>query len=313
MDFALETNGDYEQVLEAARWAQRVGMVAVALPDHYLNSVTQDSSVPAHDTFVQLGGLARETEDIELVMLVSAVTFRHPGVLLKMATTLDDMSRGRFALGVGTGWLEREHEIFGFPFPPVPVRFDMLEEALSYLAAGFGPEGEGFEGTRYRLEAVPVAPRPSGTFRLVVGGLGPKRTPRLAGRFAGEYNVFPGTDDEIRSRLRFAEAAARDAGRDFRDILISSAGPVLAAPTARAYREKLERVAYGMGVTAAALEELYRARRAPCGTYDEVAERFGAMEALGIERFYFQWWAGFDRDGAAELLDHLRGAEAGPT
>ncbi|HEU4487952.1 MAG TPA: LLM class flavin-dependent oxidoreductase, partial [Actinomycetota bacterium] len=138
MEIALQVRGRYSEVLIAARWAEKAGLVAFALPDHCLGS-SHDHSAPAWDHFVQLAGLARDTETIELVDLVSPVTFRHPAVYAKMAVTASDMSkrngRSRFTLGLGAGWLVEEHTLFGIPFPARGPRFEMLEEQLAYLSA----------------------------------------------------------------------------------------------------------------------------------------------------------------------------------
>ena len=128
MEYGLQVAGPYTELLYAASFAADRGLVALALPDHYLLALDEEEAKtkPAPDAFIQLGGLARETTDIDLVMLVSPITFRHPAVLLKMAVTLNRMSNGRFTLGVGTGWMDREHEIFGFEYPPMAERFDLL-------------------------------------------------------------------------------------------------------------------------------------------------------------------------------------------
>ncbi|MEX0698511.1 MAG: LLM class flavin-dependent oxidoreductase, partial [Acidimicrobiia bacterium] len=98
MDVALQLRGSYAEVLGAARWAEAEGLVALAMPDHYLAGT--DPTLPAYDHLVQFAGLARETNHIELVNLVSPVTFRHPAVYAKMAVTLAEMSDNRFVLGL---------------------------------------------------------------------------------------------------------------------------------------------------------------------------------------------------------------------
>ena len=105
MQFALQTSGTYDRVLAGARWAEANGLVAFALPDHYLMAQDEEKfgEVPAPDALIQLAGLARETTSIELSVLVSPITFRHPAVLAKSAIELSIMSGGRFTLGVGTG------------------------------------------------------------------------------------------------------------------------------------------------------------------------------------------------------------------
>ena len=148
--------GSYHEYLEWARFAESEG-VPLAIPDHY---VMLDETMPALDALAVMAGLARETESVDLVLLVSPVTCRHPAVLAKTYATIDLMSRGRFTLGVGTGWRESEHEYFGIPFPGRAVRFGMLEEALQYLHAAFADPPQSFEGTHYSFEAFDVQPRP---------------------------------------------------------------------------------------------------------------------------------------------------------
>ena len=307
MDFALQTNGPYERVLEAARWAEQHDMVALALPDHYLASLG-DSKEPAWDNFAHLAGLARETAVIELAILVSPITFRHPAVLLKLAVTIDHMSGGRFALGVGAGWLQREHEVFGIPYPETSERFERLEEALAYLRAGLDPAATGYEGRFFRLEATEVAPMPIGQIRLAVGGVGERRTPSLAGQYADEYNVFPGTAQHVSARLGRARAAAHAAGRDFDEILLSSSGQVLAAPTEAQYREKLAAMAERINLDVEEIEAHYEHRNTPRGSYEQVADQIGLLSTFGISRFYLQWAADFNRSESEELVAYLRRA-----
>ncbi len=306
MDFALHTGGDYESVLDAARWAEGIGLVSLALADHYIRSVGDDVESPTFDPFPHLAGLARETTRIGLGVYVSPVTFRHPAVLLKMAVTIDHMSGGRFSLGVGTGWLDREHEIFGIPFPERKVRFEMLEDALGYLRAALTPGAVGHEGRFFKLEAVAVAPGPIGPLRLVVGGVGSVKTPRLAGRFADEYNVYPASEDEMKARIGRARVAALAAGRDPDEILLSSSGAVLTAPTQNEYRKKFAAVARDVGIEVEELEAHFEFRNTPRGSYEQVAEQISILAAQGVQRFYLQRSANFDREEEEALIEYLR-------
>lgn len=276
-------------MLAAARWAEERGLAASALPDHYLPSTRGDRAAePVYDAFAQLAGLARETEGIRLAMLVSPITFRHPSVLAKNAVTIDVMSDGRFSLGVGTGWLEAEHEVFGIPFPARRERFDRMEEALAYLRASFSPEAPGFEGQHYQLAAQPVGPHPSAGLHLVVGGMGPQRTPYLAGRYADEYNVYPTAPQEMAARIQRAREAAVEAGRDPAQLLISSSGAVLVGSDEADYRDRLGALAASIGATVDELEDHFAPRNAPRGSADQVRELLAAMESVGVERFYVQ-------------------------
>lgn len=302
MDFALQAAGTYEDVLEAARYAEQRGLAAFALPDHYLLAVKDEvaATTPAPDAFAQLAGLARDTDSIELSVLVSPITFRHPAVLAKNAITIDRMSGGRFSLGVGAGWMDREHEVFGFDYPPRAERFEMLEEALAYVSAALSDEPVGFVGKHYRLEAFPIAPGPVGKVGIVVGGTGTHKTPYLAGTYADEYNIYPGPD--MGERIDRAQRAAEDAGRDPNALLLSSAGIVLGAATRKEVDAALDDRAREAGMTREELDDYHAHRKTPIGTYDELREQFVAMEAAGISRFYFQ--AGLD-PRTRELIDAL--------
>ena len=272
-----------------ARWAEERGLAAFALPDHYLQSTRGDRAAePVYDSFPLLAGLARETDGIRLSMLVSPVTFRHPAVLAKNAVTIDAMSGGRFSLGIGTGWLEAEHELFGLPFPSRRERFDRLEESLAYVRACFSPDAPGFEGQHYRLASQVVSPQPSDGFHLVVGGMGPRRTPELAGRYADEYNVYPAPPAEMAARIDLARTAARDAGRDPDRLLISSSGAVLVGRDRADYEDRLAALAARIRATVEELEEHFAPRNTPRGTADEVRELLASMESVGVERFYVQ-------------------------
>ena len=116
MEFAVQTRGDWDLVLATARWAEDRGLMAMALPDHFLER-GDDIERPAFDHLVHIAALARETSSLQLVSLLSPVTFRHPAVYYKMGVTIDEVSAGRFTMGIGTGWLNEEFELFGLPYP----------------------------------------------------------------------------------------------------------------------------------------------------------------------------------------------------
>lgn len=298
-DLALQLGGPYETLLEAARWAESHDLDAFAVPDHYLGRAA-DPSAPAFDHLVHLAGLARETESIGLVVLVSPITFRHPAVLAKMGVTLDEMSGGRFTLGLGAGWMTEEHRLFGLPFPATGTRFDMLEEAFGYLRAHLS--GSGFSGRHYHLEAFDAAPRPT-TLRLAIGGTGPLRTPTLAGRFCDEYNVYAQPLDAMRERIERARASAAAEGRDPEAVLISAAAPVVAAASAEGLRRIRGRAAEILGVGLDEMDELLTRRGIPHGP--GARETLAAMAEIGVQRFYVQALVD-DPEGLDDLFAALR-------
>lgn len=288
MEFAVQIRSEWPVTLRAACWAEDRGLPALAMPDHYLQRGSQPEK-PAWDHLVHLAGLARETSSIDLVSLVSPITFRHPAVLYKMAVTLDEISDGRFVLGLGTGWLDEEFEVFGLPYPERGTRYEMLEEALGYLRAAAYPGTRSFEGSHFRLAEFDPHPHPS-RFRLLVGGTGKVKTPRLAGIYADEYNIYVCSPESFRRKVTAARNAAEGVGRDPSRILVSSAGPAIAARAESDYRRILEGVAEMTGQTTSHIERTYRERRWPHGFGSQPAEMMADLEEAGCGRFYLQMY-----------------------
>src|SRR5947207_957551 len=151
--------------------------------------------------------------------MVTAATFRLPGPLAISVAQVDQMSGGRVELGLGSGWFEREHTAYGIPFPPLGERFDRLEEQFAIVTGLWAtPDGEtfSFDGTHYQLADAPALPKPAQRPRppVIVGGAGARRTPRLAARYADEYNVAFRTLADSAAAFARVREACRAAGRD---------------------------------------------------------------------------------------------------
>jgi len=297
----------YDELLDAASFSESIGLDVFARSDHY--AFPRFEAPHATDAFASLGGLARETSRIGLCVLVSPITFRHPGVIAKSAATIDEMSGGRMILGVGTGWMEEEHAAFGLPFPNMGERFARLEEALAYLRAAFGKAEGGFDGEFYTLADQDVRPAPVGDLPLVVGGSGPKRTPRLAGEYADEFNLMVMPPEDIALRVERARDAAAAAGRDPEALLISVMGAAVTGVDEASFRRNLERVAAADPFRREpdALAERMRERGLPVGPADEAREAIAALEAAGVQRWYVQHFGPFDHDLLAEHFEVLAG------
>ena len=290
--------GTYDQQLAAAKWCEDEGLASFARCDHFLSD--GDPTPAATDAFAVLAGLARETSDIRLCVLVSPITFRHPAVIAKNAATIDQMSGGRLDLGVGTGWMELEHVQLGLPFPEWPERWARFEESLDYLDAAFG-EGTGkHEGKYYSLDA-DVKPKPSG-MRLVVGGSGPNRTPRIAGERADEYNFFFCPPDQARQKIAVMREAAGD-----RQVEATVMGGAMVGRTQAEYQDRLARSAASRGLSPKELEDRYVNNGFPVGTPDRVADTVAGLEEAGVERIYVQWLDLDDSDAMRETVDIVRG------
>jgi len=290
----------YDRILDLATFAEQRGLAAFSRSDHYF--FPRAESPHATDALTTLAGLARETDRLDLVVLVSPITFRHPGVIAKAAATIDEMSGGRLVLGIGTGWMEEEHRMFGFPFYDQAERFARLEEALGYLAHAFGRLPGPFGGTYYSLETDDIRPRPT-RLRLLVGGSGERRTPRLAGTYADEFNLTARGVEEIRIRVANARTAAEKAGRDPSALKISVMTPVIGGSDAAAYEDVLARIADAdpRGREPEALAAVYRERGLPIGTADEVQAAIAVLGDAGVDRVYVQHLGPFDHD----LLDEV--------
>lgn len=305
MRFLLMTEpqlgGTYEDLLFAAQTAEKGGLFGFSRSDHYYWS--GEPGLPATDAFTTLGGLARETKSARLTVLVSPITFRHPAVIAKAAASIDEMSGGRFDLGVGTGWMEAEHTAFGLPFPERKERFSRLGESLQYLRAAF--TGGTFEGRYYTFDA-DARPRPAGV-NLIVGGQGPQKTPALAGQFADEYNHFSIAPDQLAMKIEVMKEAASAAGRSPDDITVSVMGPAMLAPNDARLSELMKRAAAFRNITVGELEERWNTARTPFGTPDRVLERFAALAGVGVTKYYLQWFDLPDRAAIEEQVELAAG------
>ena len=279
-----QAGGSYDRLLELALWAERKGLSALARADHYLMG---PKSAPTTDALVSFGALARDTSSIELVTLVSPITFRNPAVMAKSATTIDEMSGGRFTLGVGTGWMESEHEAFGMDLPPLKERFDRMEESLAVISAIFGGGGK-FDGEYYSLDIDEVHPKASPNLKIVVGGSGMRKTPRLAGTYAHEYNMFVTDQSTLAERLEVMASAAQAAGRDPSDIRISFAGPAFIYDDEAAHREVLTRRGEKRDLTADEYAAFLDDRSVPHGTVENAGAAIERMASWGVHRYYVQ-------------------------
>ncbi len=297
-----QMGGTYEDLLAAARYAGRAGLAAFARSDHYLSG--GDPPAAATDALASLAGLARETRRIRLGVLMSPVTFRHPAVIAKTAATIDQMSGGRLDLGVGTGWMEHEHQAFGLPFPDWQERFDRLEETLGYLRAAFGDEGGGFRGKHYRLHDIEVRPRPAG-LRLLVGGSGAARTPRLAAAYADEYNQLMAPAADVAQRIATARRAAGERGRDPTTLVFSVMGQVVVGRNEDSFRERLAAGAARRGRSPEEHEVRLRERGIPMGTPAQVAHTLAGLAEAGVEKLYVQHLDLSDISGLDETFEVL--------
>jgi F420-dependent oxidoreductase-like protein len=228
--------------------------------------------------------LAVETSRIRLGTMVTAATFRLPGPLAISVAQADQMSGGRVELGLGSGWFEREHTAYGIPFPPLGERFGRLEEQFAIITGLWEtPEGEtfSFEGTHYQLTDSPALPKPAQRPRppVIVGGSGARRTPRLAARYADEYNVPFHTVGDTAAAFGRVREACQAAGRDPSSVIYSAAQTVCCGKDEAEFRRR----AAAIGWEPADFRE-----KGVGGTPGEVAAKLAEFAGIGAERVYLQ-------------------------
>ena len=271
----------WEQWRALACAAEGVGLEGLFRSDHY-SSILRGAPAGSLDAWATLAALAAETSTIRLGTMVSPVTFRPASVLAKNVVTVDHISGGRVELGIGGGWYEAEHEVYGFPFGRAGSRFDELDRQLAEIHRQWSPESD--------VWPKPVQqPRPP----IIVGGSAKPRSVRAAVAWADEYNtVFPSVEDAA-ARRRVLDDAAREAGRE--PLVFSMMSGCVVGRDAREVSDRLAR-----------WREITKqpdGRPPLCGTLDEVAERLRAYEAVGVERAMLQHLAHEDLEMVGLLGD----------
>lgn len=213
----------FSRVVDQARAAEAGGFDSVWVMDHFWQlPMLGPTELEMLEGYTTLGALAMATERVRLGTLVTGVTYRNPAVLAKIVTTLDVASRGRAICGIGAAWFEDEHVGLGVDFPPLSVRFEMLDEALTILRAMFRDERPTFEGKHYRVAEAINSPAPiqDGGVPIMVGGSGERKTLPMGARTADAINLSAGRS-ELGRKLEVIEGALGDAGRSRDELNVS--------------------------------------------------------------------------------------------
>lgn len=299
-----QQGASYEQLLALAQLAELRGFDAFFRSDHFLKMGDVTGLPGPSDAWTTLAGIARETSRIRLGTLVNAATFRHPALLAIAVANVDAMSNGRAELGLGAGWYEAEHDAYGFPFPNLGTRFDMLTEQLAIIDGLWRtPLGERFTftGKHYTLADSPALPKPvQSPPPIIVGGRGAKRTPLLAARHAAEFNMpFVSVEDYAQQRDR-VRTACESIGRDPATLTLSAAQVVVCAADAATLSRRAS--AIGREVDELRLNGL-------CGTPEEICGKIAQWAQIGVERLYLQILHLDDLDHVdeigAQILPHV--------
>ena len=276
-----------------ARLVEDLGFVGLFRSDHFTNSNPPD--IESLELWTSLTWLAANTERIEFGPLVTPFSFRHPVHTARMASAVDDLSGGRLTLGLGAGWQEREHELFGFDLLDLDSRFDRFKEGMEVVTRLLQSDDPvTFDGHYYRLRGATLLPRPQrpGGPRILVGGNGVKRTLSYVVRYAEEWNcvsLVPEKFAALNSRL---DEMLASAGRDPASVRRSMMTGCVFGKDEPALQQKLS-------ARKRTLQQLHQ-HGTVAGDAAPVKEHLAALERVGLQRIMLQWLD----------LDDLEGLEA---
>jgi F420-dependent oxidoreductase-like protein len=274
----IEPDGLFEHLAAIASTAEQSGFSSISVMDHLHQIATMG---PPQNRMLEgntiLAGLAARTERVSLGLLVGGVTYRNPAHVAKITTTLDVISRGRAVLGLGAAWFEDEHRAYGFPFPPLRERFELLEDALRITRAMFTTPQSSVAGTHHSTDGAYNNPQPlRGDIPILVGGSGERKTLRLVAQYADGCNLF-GDVDRVRHLLGVLDGHCEAVGRDPAEITRTRMATIAIG---RTHEQALAKVD---AMRAAGIPEERIRTAVIAGDPDTIAERAQAFADAGIE------------------------------
>ncbi len=311
----------YGDHVAIAKRAEANGFEALFRSDHY-QSFPGPAGMPTTDAWTIMAGLARETDRIGLGVLVSPVTFRHPGSFAKVVTTVDEMSGGRIEVGVGAAWNEIEHRQLGLAFPPIHERADLMEDQLAVLHGLWGEaDGWSYDGhtvsiheAQFHPKPVDVPGRPRTAIggarpRLLVGGQGTPRSYRLAARYADEFNLSSSGPARAHEAFAAVDAACVAIRRDPATLTHSTMAGILIGRDEGEMAGRLSAAIRAFGADEEDRDWLdQRLERWITGTPDEARAMVRRFEAAGVERIMLQDFLPWDLDMIDVMGEVLVGA-----
>ena len=296
----------WEDWVALAAACEEHGLEGLFRSDHYA-SVMGAYDRGALDAWATLTALAARTGRIRLGSLVSPATFRHPSELAKVVATADHVSGGRVELGLGAGWNEPEHAMYGFEFPEQSSRLERFAEQLEIVHRQWTEDSFDFAGRFYRLEGCRALPKPlqSPHPPLIVGGAARRGTVEPAARWADEYNTTFASIETLRERRGALDEACGRAGRDPATLRFSLMTTCVVARDEDALVERARRV---VAITRGSDPEAFLAENRETGvvgTVEEARERLQALEEVGVERVFLQHLDHRDLDMVALIGSEL--------
>ena len=302
MSLGLNVMIEGQEGLTWARWerlaraAEDGGYEGLYRSDH-LTGLAGDATRPCLDTWASLTWLATATRRIRFGPLVSPITFYHPAVLARQAAAVSERSGGRVDLGLGAGWHDGEHRMFGIPFPPLKERMDRLECGARAVRALWHGGPATLDQPYYPLVEAQTNPRPAPGTGLIIGGRGERRTLRIVAEHADEWNVTRLTPEEYPAKLAVLERHCRAVGRDPAAIRHSLMVPVAIGRSPAEARGRAEK-AHAILPRLPKDEAAWRAAGFLHGAPEEIVAALRRWKAIGIQRVMLQW---LDQDDLAGL------------
>ena len=298
MELSISVEGLFG--LNWTRWKQFVktveeaGFPGLYCSDHFL--YLEPPQVDSLEVYVALTYLADHSQRVRIGTMVSPLSFRDPVMMTRQAMAINDLSGGRMILGVGTGWAEREHTMFGYHLGDVKTRMDRLEEGLEVISRLMrSDEPVSFEGNFYQLREALLLPRPEHRLRLLIGGNGKRRTLPLVARYADVWNAQWTTVEELRERNVLLDDLLRKEGRQPRDLRRTGIRLLVCWRNDKEREQVIDayRRVPGLLLPSLPTNDLISFFRqelgAVCGTPEEVVEQLHAFEAAGIEELMWQY------------------------
>ncbi len=283
------TSQSFEDLTEVAAHAAATGWDGIWVADHFMTS-SGGLDEPVLECFSVLAGLATSVARVRLGSLVAGNTYRHPAVLANIAATIDQLSGGRFVLGIGAGWQENEHRAYGIELFDAPTRLARLDEACAVLHGLLGEHRASFSGRHYHLDDAPMEPKPlQQRMPLLVGGGGVKVTLRIVARWADEWNTW-GLPDVLATKSGILEQHCRALGRDPSEIA-RSAQVIVDLDGGEPFARPLPQVSIGVA---------------------EMQDLLGAYVGAGVGEFVLPDWNLGTGTRRREALDRFLGEVAAP-
>lgn len=291
----------YSDLRKLWQIADSNGFYWVSVWDHFYENPTQDGKSPCFEAATTMAAIAAETQNVRIGCLVMAIGYRNPALLAKATVTIDHISNGRVEMGIGGGWYEMEFLAYGYPFPPIKTRLDQLEEGAQIIRSMLHNESTTFHGQHFSVDNAYLFPRPVQAHpRLWIGGLGEKRTLRIAARYADGWNAAYVAPEVYAAKNQVLDTWCDKEDRDPASITRSvNLGFYMGTNEADAIRKKED------VESAWADDPAYKPGGMLFGTADQVQDRIGQYVDIGATDLNIAFRAPFDFDAVQSFIEDV--------